>query len=273
MLETRVGAGGVDLEVLRRGPESAPSVLFLHDLDYLNAVDYPFLAGVARAWQVVAPSHPGFGHSSLPATFDAVDDLAYTYLDVLRHSGPAHVVGAGFGGWIAAEMAIRCTHDLRSLVLVDALGIKVGDRTTTDIHDMFVVSPDELLGMCWHDASLGARLMPLPDARFDEDTLSVLLSNRRTAALVGWNPFMHSPKLLGRLARIDCPTLVVWGDSDGLVSPAYGRAYAEAIPGARFELIREAGHYPYLEQPERFLAVLEPFLHQPTPSPSGRGRG
>jgi pimeloyl-ACP methyl ester carboxylesterase len=256
----QVGVGSVDLEVLTRGADAAPTLLFLHDLDYLNTLEHAFVDGLARAWRVVCPSHPGFGHSSLPESFDAIDDLAYTYLDLLRQCGPAHVVGAGFGGWIAAEMGVRCTHEMRSLVLVDALGIKVGGRLDSDIADMFVVSPDELLGMCWHDAAVGARLMPLPGPSHDEATLTTLLENRRTAALVGWNPFMHSPKLRRRLARVNCPTLVVWGDADALVSPDYGRAFASAIPGARFELIAEAGHYPYLEQPDRFLSVVEPFL-------------
>lgn len=257
-----VGVAGVEFEVLTRGPDSAPTLLFLHDLDYLNSVEYPFVARLAEHWQVVSPSHPGFGHSSLPEAFDAIDDLAYAYLDLLRMQGPTCVLGAGFGGWIAAEMAIRCTHDIQALVLIDALGVKVSDRTTADIRDMFVVSPDELVDLCWHDASLGKTLMPLPDARFDEETLTLLLSNRKTAALVGWNPFMHSPKLRRRLARVDCPTLVLWGESDGLVSPEYGRAYAEAIPEARFELVRQAGHYPYLEQPDRFVDLLEAFLSE-----------
>ncbi|HEY1296050.1 MAG TPA: alpha/beta hydrolase, partial [Chloroflexota bacterium] len=243
-----------------RGPEEASKLLFLHDLEYLNSVEHPFIETLATTWRVISPSHPGFGHSTLPETFDSVEDLAFTYLDVLRELGPAQVLGAGFGGWIAAEMAVRCTHEMRSLVLIDALGIKVGDRLTADIADMFVVSPEELVDLCWHDPVLGARMMPLPDNRFDEDTLTLLLSNRRTAALLGWNPFMHSPKLRGRLARIDCPTLVVWGASDGLVKPEYGRAYAAAIPGAGFELIPEAGHYPYLEQPERFVECVDSFL-------------
>jgi len=235
-------------------------VLFLHDLDYLNSVDYPFVESLAQRWRVVCPSHPGFGRSSLPESFDAIDDLAYAYLDLLRGSGPIHVLGAGFGGWIAAEMAIRCTRDIRSLVLIDALGIKVGDRLQADIRDMFVVSPDELVEQCWHDPSVGARLMPLPGPSFDEATLTLLLENRRTAALVGWNPFMHSPKLLGRLRRGGCPTPVVWGASGPLGSPDYGRAFLTAIPAAQFELIDLAGHYPYLEQPTRFAEVVEAFL-------------
>jgi pimeloyl-ACP methyl ester carboxylesterase len=240
----------------------ADPIIVLHDLDYVNGVDYPFVQQLAKRWRVLSPWHPGFGGSSLPATFDSVDDLAYVYLDLLRQTGPAHLLGLGFGGWIAAELAVRCTHDVRSLVLVDALGIKVGDRTTRDIADMFVVSPTELLTLSWHDTERGKVEMALPDTDHGptEDELTQLLENRKTAALLGWKPFMHNPKLRARLARIDRPSLVVWGASDGIVSAAYGRAYADSIPGARFELIAEAGHYPYLERPTELLDVVEPFL-------------
>ena len=255
-----VRVGEVELEMFVRGASSAPPLLMLHDLDYLNGVDYPFIAELSNHWRVLSPSHPGFGGSSLPNHFDAIDDLAYVYLDLLRQVGPAHLMGLGFGGWIAAEIAIRCTADLRSLVLVDALGIKVGERTSVDIKDMFVVSPSELVKLSWHDATLGEAEMPLPTARWDEDTLTTLLNNRRTAALVGWNPFMHSPKLRRRLARINLPTLVIWGESDGVVSPSYGRAYANSLPDARFEIINEAGHYPYLERSPDFVKVVESFL-------------
>ena len=259
---TRWLVGSVDLEMLARGPESDASLLFLHDLDYLNGTDYPFIEHLAEQRRVLSPSHPGFGNSSLPLDFDRIDDFAYVYLELLREIGPAHVMGCGFGGWIAAEMAIRCTHDIRSLTLVDALGIKVSDRTAPDIADMFVVSPTELVKLSWHDSDRGNAEMPLPLANrgFDEEALTVLLNNRRTAALVGWNPFMHHPKLRTHLSRIDRPCLVVWGASDGIVSPAYGRVFAEAIPNARFELIEAAGHYPYLEQPSTFMSVVESFL-------------
>ena len=93
-----------------------------------------------------------------------------------------------------------------------------------------------------------------------EDQLTALLRNRQSTVLFGWKPFLHDPKLRARLRRIDVPTLVVWGDSDGWVNPDYGRAYAAAIPGASFELIRQAGHFPYLEQPDAFVKTLTDWL-------------
>jgi pimeloyl-ACP methyl ester carboxylesterase len=235
--------------------------LILHDVEVPTGW-WPFLDSLARSFRVLAPAHPGFGHSSLPDSFDSIDDLAYFYLDLLRELLVEGVtlVGLGFGGWIAAELAVRCTHHLRHLVLVDAVGIKVSDRTSRDIADTFIVDPDEILGLTWHDPEAGRRQMKLPGlGTLPEDELTLLLRNRQSAALFTWKPFMHNPRLRERLARIDVPTLVVWGESDRLVSPEYGRAYAASIPGAEFRLIAAAGHYPYLEQPDAFVQALTEF--------------
>jgi len=234
----------------------------LHDQEYLNAW-HPFLQSLATSFSVVAPSHPGFGRSDLPRDFDTIDDLAYLYLDLLAALGlgPAHLIGLGLGGWIAAEVAVRCSHQIDRLVLVDAVGIKVSGPTSRDIADTFVVGPRELLELAWHDPAAGEERMKLPGlGSFSEDELVTLLRNRQSAALFAWKPFMHNPKLKGRLARINRPTLVLWGESDRIVGPEYGRAYAERIPGARFQLIPAAGHYPYLEQPEAFVQAVRAFL-------------
>ncbi len=249
---------GVSLESWSLG-EGEP-LLILHDIEYLNE-PRPFWHLLAGDFSIVGPSHPGFGSSDLPAGFDSVDDLAYLYLDLLEAVGPMHVMGMGFGGWVAAEVAVRCPHNLRSLVLVDAVGIKTAGRETAEIADTFVMDPGRFLECSWHDSDLAKQHMKLPGlGPMPEAELAVLLRNREAAALFGWNPFMHSPKLPGRLGRITVPTLVVWGESDGVVNPEYGRSYARAIPNARFETLPQAGHYPYLEQPERFVNLVASFL-------------
>ena len=148
-------------------------------------------------------------------------------------------------------MAVRSSENMRSLVLVDAVGIKVGDHLTRDIADTFVMKPREFLEAAWHDPEAGAGVMKLAGlTELSEDEALTVMRNKESAALYGWNPFMHNPKLAGRLGRIRVPSLVLWGESDRVVTPEYGRAFAERIPGAEFKTIAAAGHYPYLEQPD-----------------------
>ena len=259
--EERFRAGDVLLHGVAGG--RGQTILVLHDIDYLNTWQ-PFEEQLAaKSYRVVAPSHPGFGASERPAWLDSVDDLAYVYLDLLRELGPSHVIGLGFGGWIAAEMAVRCDDYMRSLVLVDAVGIKVGDRLTRDIADTFVMKPRDFLEASWHDPEAGAAVMKLAGLTelSDEEAL-VVMRNKETAALYGWNPFMHNPKLAGRLGRISVPTRVLWGGSDRVVTPEYGRAFARRIPGAEFSEFIKAGHYPYLEQPETFVLSVTWFYDE-----------
>jgi pimeloyl-ACP methyl ester carboxylesterase len=259
--ETRT-VGGVQLQVLSGGQGDA--LLVLHDQEYYNEWQ-PFEAALAAQHSLLVPSHPGYGASEFPPHFETIDDLAYVYLDLLRDLAPARVdlVGMGVGGWIAAEVAVRCTHSLRRLVLVDAVGIKVSGVTDRDIADNFVIPPKDFLELAWHDPEAGASVMKLAGlATLGETELTTVLRNRQTTAILTWKPFMHNPALRRRLTRIDVPTLVLWGESDRIVNPDYGRAYAEAIPGARFQSIPAAGHYPYLEQPEAFVAAVSAFLRQ-----------
>ena len=161
-----------------------------------------------------------------------------------------------FGGWLAAEIAAANSRRLDRLVLVDPLGIKVSDRETPDILDVFNTSPAEVRRRMWHDP---ARWAPDYDAMSDED-LVVRARNWEALCLYGWHPYMYNPQLKRWLGTIKAPTLVVWGASDGLVTPAYGRAYADLIPGARFELIAGAGHHPEIEQAETFAETVARFL-------------
>jgi pimeloyl-ACP methyl ester carboxylesterase len=253
----RLSIRGIELDVVRRG--AGRPLLWLHGF---HAVDprAPFLDLLAGHGEVIAPSHPGFGHTPRPQDFDSVYDLVQLYLEVLDTLGPARVtlVGASFGGWLAAEIAATCGHRLDRLVLVDALGIKVGDRQTPDILDVFNTHPREVRRRTWHDPD---RFAPDFDAMTD-DQLVVHHREWESLCLYGWRPYMYNPRLARWLHRIAVPTLVLWGESDGIVSPAYGRAYAAAIPGARFESIAAAGHHPHLEQPEAFVHRLAAFLKE-----------
>jgi pimeloyl-ACP methyl ester carboxylesterase len=248
---------GIELEVLRRG--IGRPLLLLHGFKTVQA-RAPFLDLLGQHAEIIAPSHPGFGHSPRPDDFDSVYDLVHLYLEVLetlRHD-KVTLVGLSFGGWLAAEVAVSCRHRLDKLVLVDAVGIKVSDRETPDILDVFNTSPREVQRRSWHDADTWA---PDFDAMSD-DELIVHHRNWEALCLYGWHPYMYNPHLRRWLGRIAVPTLLLWGASDRIVTPAYGRAYADSIPGSRFEVIEGAGHYPEIEQPEAFVERVAAFLGQ-----------
>jgi pimeloyl-ACP methyl ester carboxylesterase len=245
-------AANVKLEMWRKG--AGQPLLFLHPGDGLDP-ESPFLAALAERFDVIAPSHPGFGGSDLPGYVTTVDDISYIYLDFLAQQELENVllVGASLGGWIAAEIATKCTHRLAGLVIADSLGAKFGDRGTREIADLFSLPQFQLGELFYHDRHRK------DFANQPEDVLIRLARNHETFALLGWSPTLHNPKLRHRLSSIDVPTLVLWGADDKVVSPDYGRNFAAAIPNSTFELISKAGHYAHEDQSEQFVAAVQRF--------------
>jgi pimeloyl-ACP methyl ester carboxylesterase len=251
-----VSVHGVTLELLERG-QGRP-ILWIHGEDGLDP-SAPFIDLLAAHGRVVAPSHPGFGHSPDASNIDSVDDLAYLYLDLLaeRNLRDVLVIGSSLGGWIAAEMAVKSSERFGGLVLVAPLGIKVGDRETRDIPDIFALPPDEVTRLQYRDPARAA----LDPTKLSDDQLTVIARNREATALYAWEPYFHNPKLKRWLHRVGVPTLLLWGADDRFVTAAYyGAAYRAAIPGARFETIDGAGHFPHIEEPRAFAERVRGFL-------------
>ena len=253
----RLSVAGLELEVVRRG--AGRPLLLLHGFQTVSP-DAPFLDRLARHAEILAPSHPGFGDSPRPADFETVYDLVHLYLEVLDTlpHGRMSLMGLSFGGWLAAEVAVKAGARIDRLVLVDALGIKVSDRETPDILDVFNAHPREVRRRSWHAPE---RWAPRYDDMTDDELVRIA-RNRDALCLYGWHPYMHNPRLARWLGRIRRPTLVLWGASDGVVTPSYGEALSRLIPGSRFELIPEAGHHPEIEQPEVFADRVSRFLHE-----------
>lgn len=250
----RIQVDGVDIDLVRTG--SGKTLLYLHSVDGINA-NAPWFRALAGSFDVIAPWHPGFGASEWPPEFRTIGDLAFFYLELIREMelSDAVLVGSSFGGWLAAEIATRSTDAFSHLVLIDSLGIKVGGRESRNIADMHAMPQSELTERAYHDPSLRGRDY---SAMTDAERLAIA-RNREAYTYFGWRPYMHNPSLRRWLRRVRIPTLVVWGAEDAIVKPDYGQAFAAEIPGSRFELIEEAGHYPHVEQPEQFARLVTSF--------------
>jgi pimeloyl-ACP methyl ester carboxylesterase len=263
-------AGPLDLELLRRGPTSADRrpILLVHGVNPVSP-KAPFVDLLAEHGEVVAPSMPGFGGPPLPEDFETVYDLVHLWRDVLD-ALPDRValIGFSFGGWIAAELAAGGHPKLERLVLVDPVGVKLGGREERDFVHFFNTNPAELNRRAWHDPGkrpdgiYGLGWQACIDETMTDEEMVGLARGWDSLCLYGWRPHMYNPQLRHWLRRIAVPTLVMWGASDRIATPEYGRRYAALIPGVRFALIDEAGHHPELEQPRAFVEAVTRFLGQ-----------
>ena len=244
---------GIEVDVVRKG--SGQPLLMLHGGGGPVA-GLPFAEKLAGKFEIVAPTHPGFGGSRIPDQFDRVDDLVFLYLDLLDELDLKDVVLMGFsmGGWTAAEMATMTTERLSKLILVDSVGVKVGGREDRDIADVFAMPQEEVAAIMFHDPSLAPNPADLPD-----EQLQIMAANRTALGVYTWEPYMHNPKLPQRLHRIDVPTHFIWGASDRLVTVDYGRAFCKMIPGATMTVVEKAGHAPQMEQPDKFVEAVLAF--------------
>jgi pimeloyl-ACP methyl ester carboxylesterase len=238
---------GTRIDMIERG--SGRSLLFLHAENGIEPAAGA-IEQLAQGARVIAPTHPGFGGSELPKGMRTVDDLSYFYLDLLDQLDlrDVTVVGVSLGAWVAAAIAVKSTARFAKLVMANAVGIKVGDRETRDIVDVFALTEKEFIDIAYCDPARGTSdYKALPDA----EVLAAARAREATARFA-WNPYFHDPRLKGRLHRICVPTLFLWGTHDRVLSEPYGRAYCALIPGARFETIDRAGHFPDHEQPRAF---------------------
>ena len=265
---TTLRVGRFELDTIRRG--AGQPILLIHGTNPVSP-RASFLDGLAARGEVIAPSHPGFGASPSPPDFDTMYDLVNLYLAVLDSlpTGDVTVIGLSFGGWIAAELAVVRPGKLGRLVLVDPVGIKIGGREDRDIAHVFNTDPNELNQRAWHDPArrpegiyaLGWQAT-ISEAMTDAEMI-VLARNWDSLCLHAWRPHMYNPRLKDWLHRIGVPTRLIWGESDRVVTPDYGRAYAGLIPGADFRIIAGAGHHPELEQPAAFVETVAAFMASP----------
>jgi pimeloyl-ACP methyl ester carboxylesterase len=214
------------------------------------------LAGALGAGaRVVTPIHPGFDAEPRPEWLFGVDRLATAYLALIERLGLRGVVlvGNSMGGWLAAEMALRKSPRIAGIVLLNAVGIDTGSPEKS-IVDPMKIPREESLKLSFHDPKKFAFTPPSPEAA------AIMLENQKTLRIYS-SEALHDPTLHARLARLDVPSLVVWGESDRIVDVEYGRRFAAAIPGSVFQTVSSAGHLPQIEQPAEVVKLVTEFAH------------
>jgi pimeloyl-ACP methyl ester carboxylesterase len=247
--------------VLMHGGEGAPFV-YLHSTLGEAFMWLPFYQALAKNFRVLVPTHPGFGKSGGFDQIDTIGDMAFHYVEMFDALGLEEVIlgGVSLGGWIAAEIAVRWPERVKKLWLSGAPGLWVEEEPLPDLFRI-LQDKDKLREILFDDPQGPMASLIIKD---DPDEQSMLLAFQAMtvlARLVWERPY--DPKLARRLQRVQCPTLLLWGEHDRLVPPAYGHAYKKHLPTAELKFIRNCGHLPMFEKENEFVDALLKFALQP----------
>ena len=249
---------GTRVRVLEGG--SGAPLVFLHGAGGLFPQN-PFLDELATRYRVHAPELPGYGEST-------GEDLLEDMLDFTLHGGDVvaalgltkpHLVGHSMGGMIAAEMAAVAPLDVGKLVLAAAAGLWIEEHP---IPDIFALLPGQLVELLFEDPAKGQTLLTGGADFSDMEVFKEFyLGQQRRLAMAGKILFpIPNRRVSKRLYRVTAPTLILWGEGDRLMVPAYARRWAALIPGATVELIPDAAHMLPYEQPQAFVSAVSRFL-------------
>src|SRR5438477_2543535 len=244
--------GTVAVTFSERG-EGRPFLLLHGGGGPLTVAGFADLLAAERPARVITPTHPGFAGTPRPDSLTSVSGLAAVYAARLAELGIAGVtvVGNSIGGWIAAEMALLDATRISNLVLVDAVGIEVPGHPVVDF---FSLNPRQVAELSYHDPDR----FGIDPTKLPAEAQRAMAGNRATLAIYAGTS-MGDSGLAERLVNVATPTLVLWGDSDRIADADYGRAYAEAIPGAQFQLLPKTGHLPQIETPGQLLEAIWAF--------------
>ncbi|HEY2767141.1 MAG TPA: alpha/beta hydrolase [Solirubrobacteraceae bacterium] len=255
-----------------------PPLVFVHGLSgsWPNWLEQ--LPVFARTRRVIAVDLPGFGHSPMPRQQISISGYART-LDALLGQldvDAAAIVGNSMGGFVAAELAINFPQRVERLVLVSAAGISTynhpgGTRALPSLRRAERVVAAYAGWVAAHSDTV-ARRRGLRNA-----TLGMIAAHpsRLPAALAaeqlrgaGKPGFIQALAanldydFRHRLGEIACPTLIVWGDRDRVITPRDADRFAKLIPGSRKVVFEDTGHVAMLERPAQFNKLLAEFLDE-----------
>jgi pimeloyl-ACP methyl ester carboxylesterase len=248
-----VEAAGTKLHLMRAG-RGRPLLVLHHETGTLDRL--PFYDALAAKYDVLIPHHPGFSRSERPDWMRSTRDIAVVYrglLSELKLSNAA-LVGLGFGGWIAAEMASMAPSDLAKLVLVGAMGIKPPQG---DILDLAITGYIDYARAGFHDQKAFDRVY---GAEPSNDQLEMWDICREMSFRIAWKPYMYSQTLPHLLRSVRAPALVVWGDEDKVVPLSAAKRYVEALPHAKLQIVKGCGHCVDMEQPEALAKLVTEFV-------------
>lgn len=232
---------------------AGPWLLFLHGWGGRIENFTRLLTDFGARHTVCAFDFPGFGESSVPPSAWGVDDFVSLTRAVTGRLDVQHpdILAHSFGGRVAVKLSAEYPNEARRLILVGTPGVR---RRRTARHQLRT-------GMARIAKVLGA-YGGQPGRWFRDRVYGVVASKdyREAGPLKDTFVRVVNEDLRPWLPRIQAPTLLVWGEDDREVPPSIAHAMVRAIPNSSLEIIRRAGHFCFLDQPDYFRLLIAKFL-------------
>ena len=264
-----ITVGGRNVTVAEAG--NGRPVLYLHGFADVHAGSVgwlPFHELLAASFRVMAPAHPACAGSDEDEGIDTIDDVIFHTLQVMDALalGKVDIVGTCFGGWIAAELAVRNPERVGRLVLIGASGLMVPGQPIGDL--FWQIQPENgieykgLRNLLFSRPDHPAALALFPDVRSDIERGLSQFKAMRFASRVGFKPpYFYHRKLRERLGRFKGEALLVWGDTDRMVPLTHAEAYRTGLGGkTKLKIVAGAGHSPQVEKPKVVAGQIRSFL-------------
>jgi pimeloyl-ACP methyl ester carboxylesterase len=256
-----IGLRGRDFHVNYYQQGAGEPLVFLHSAGGLPAFT-PELEALSKRFTVTAPLLPGFGSDGEEHLHEEVQKLVFwgwDLLDALEIERPL-LVGYSLGGMLAAEMAATEPRRVKRLVLAAPAGLFLTDHPTLDF---FAMTPAALVNAAFHDPQCEAAKALLTPPADPAAATEAIVARARGLAAAGRFLWPNGDRGLSeRLYRIKAPTLLLWGESDRIIPPAYADAFKQLLVGAaavRVQKLAAAGHALFAEQPQAMADAIVDF--------------
>jgi pimeloyl-ACP methyl ester carboxylesterase len=247
-----VDAAGSKLHLARAG-SGLPLLVLHHDIGILEHL--PILEGLAQSFDVIIPHFAGWGRSPRAEWMRSVRDVAVQMQALLAelHVDRPNLLGLGFGGWVAAEMATMAPSAIGKLALVGPFGIKPRQG---HILDQAIISYIDYPKSFFHSEKAFEALY----GDVSTDQLEAWDIAREMCFRIAWKPYMYSQTLPYLLASVKAPALIVWGEHDQVVPPSTAGQWKTALPDARVEIVQGSGHAVDMERPDHLAKLITAFV-------------
>jgi pimeloyl-ACP methyl ester carboxylesterase len=264
---------GVRVHYQEAGDEDAPPMILIHGFISSNLVwNETFLPLAQAGFRVIAPDLPGYGYSDKPRDGEyTIADQARAVLGLMDQLGidKATIVGASYGGAVAATIALDFPERVTNLVLVGAV---TNDEVKKKLLLRLVRVP--VIGDLATPLFLGSRWIlrkrteevyrrlgyPL-DERKLEARHHLLATANTHRAMIRTVRRWSADRISREASLIRQPTLLIWGEEDTHIPVSDAFRLRDAIPNSRLIIFRRCGHLPPTEFPEKFVEVVTGFCH------------